>query len=149
MTAQAEPSICHSSGTSGVLRTTMPARMILARRLKRSLPLLVPVLRIRLKAVLVRNPPRSLLSWTQRWITTDTTPCSARVLKQIQGNAWFRPNEDNVAVGVALRVDSNEYRVLPFENLGLEPFEAAVRVLTPAGAVKVRSAAVHAALAEV
>ncbi|KAI0763980.1 glycosyl transferase family group 2-domain-containing protein [Trametes elegans] len=71
------------------------------------------------------------------------------IFKQTQGDAWFRPNEDNISVGVALRVDNGEYRVFPYENLGLEPFEAAVRVLNPAVAVKVRSAAVHAAFAEV
>ncbi|TBU27325.1 glycosyl transferase family group 2-domain-containing protein [Dichomitus squalens] len=71
------------------------------------------------------------------------------IFKQTQGDAWFRPNEDNIAVGVALRVDNGEYRVFPYENLGLEPFEAAVRALNPAVAVKVRSAAVHAAFSEV
>ena len=71
------------------------------------------------------------------------------IFKQTQGDAWFRPNEDNIAVGFALRVDNGEYRVFPYENLGLEPFESAVRVLNPAVAVKVRSAAVHAAFAEV
>ncbi|KAI9068985.1 hypothetical protein FKP32DRAFT_1560577 [Trametes sanguinea] len=71
------------------------------------------------------------------------------IFKQTQGDAWFRPNEDNIAVGVALRVDNGEYRVFPYENLGLEPFEAAVRLLNPAVAVKVRSAAVHAAFSEV
>ena len=71
------------------------------------------------------------------------------IFKQTQGDAWFRPNEDNIAVGVALRVDNGEYRVFPYENLALEPFEAAIRALNPAVAVKVRSAAVHAAFAEV
>ncbi len=71
------------------------------------------------------------------------------IFKQTQGDAWFRPNEDNIAVGVALRVDNGEYRVFPYENLGLEPFEAACRVLNPAVAVKIRSAAVHAAFSEV
>ncbi|KAM5542549.1 hypothetical protein V8D89_004008 [Ganoderma adspersum] len=71
------------------------------------------------------------------------------IFKQTQGDAWFRPNEDNIAVGVALRVESGEYRLFPYEDLGLEPFEAAVRVLNPAVAIKVRSAAVHAAFVEV
>lgn len=71
------------------------------------------------------------------------------IFKQTQGDAWFRPNED-VSAGVALRVDNGpEYRVFPYENLALEPFEAAVSALNPAVAVKVRSASVHAALAEV
>ncbi|CCM00464.1 uncharacterized protein FIBRA_02497 [Fibroporia radiculosa] len=72
------------------------------------------------------------------------------IFKQTQGDAWFRPNEDNLSAGVALRVDNGpEFRVFPYENLALEPFEAAVSALNPAVAVKVRSAAVHAALSEV
>lgn len=77
------------------------------------------------------------------------------IFKQTQGDAWFRPNEDSITPGVALRVsEANavgqpEFRVFPYENLALEPFEAAVAALNPAVAVKVRSAAVHAALAEV
>ncbi|KZT00078.1 uncharacterized protein LAESUDRAFT_732624 [Laetiporus sulphureus 93-53] len=72
------------------------------------------------------------------------------IFKETQGDAWFRPNEDNLSAGVALRVDNGpEFRVFPYENLALEPFEAAVSALNPAVAVKVRSAAVHAALAEV
>ena len=39
--------------------------------------------------------------------------------------------------------------MFPYENLELEPFEQAVTALNPVVAVKVRSAAVHAALAEV
>lgn len=71
------------------------------------------------------------------------------IFKQTQGDAWFRPHEE-VSAGVALRVDNGpEYRVFPYENLALEPFEAAVSALNPAVAVKVRSASVHAALAEV
>lgn len=42
-----------------------------------------------------------------------------------------------------------EFRVFPYENANLEPFETAVAALNPVVAVKVRSAAVHAALAEV
>lgn len=72
------------------------------------------------------------------------------IFKQTQGDAWFRPNEDTLSAGVALRVDNGPaFRVFPYENLALEPFEAAVSALNPAVAVKVRNAAVHAALAEV
>lgn len=42
-----------------------------------------------------------------------------------------------------------EFRVFPYENATLEPFETAVAALNPLVAVKVRSAAVHAALADV
>ncbi|KAF8201059.1 glycosyl transferase family group 2-domain-containing protein [Mycena galopus ATCC 62051] len=91
------------------------------------------------------------------------------LFKQTQGDAWFRPDE-SVSSGVALRVSDGshfnggsssggntptgqtsgpEFRVFPYENPALEPFETAVAALNPQVAVKVRSAAVHAALAEV
>ncbi|KAJ7650952.1 glycosyl transferase family group 2-domain-containing protein [Roridomyces roridus] len=90
------------------------------------------------------------------------------LFKQTQGDAWFRPDEP-VSSGVALRVSDGaisvggssgsntptgqpagpEFRVFPYENPALEPFETAVAALNPQVAVKVRSAAVHAALAEV
>jgi len=71
------------------------------------------------------------------------------IFKQTQGDAWFRPNEDSLPCGVAVRVDeTGDFRVFPYENIGLEPFEMAVAALNPAVAVKVRSAAVHATLAE-
>ncbi|KAG6836896.1 hypothetical protein H0H93_001727 [Arthromyces matolae] len=76
------------------------------------------------------------------------------LFRQTQGDAWFRPNEENISSGVALRIsDVNdpvpEFRVFPYENPSLEPFETAVAALNPAVAVKIRSAAVHAALAAV
>ena len=71
------------------------------------------------------------------------------IFKQTQGDAWFRPNEDHLPCGVAIRVgEAGEFRVFPYENIALEPFEMAVAALNPAVAVKVRSAAVHAILAE-
>ncbi|KAJ6466992.1 glycosyl transferase family group 2-domain-containing protein [Mycena sanguinolenta] len=90
------------------------------------------------------------------------------LFKQTQGDAWFRPDEP-VSSGVALRVSEGahpngtssggntptgqpsgpEFRVFPYENPALEPFETAVAALNPQVAVKVRSAAVHAALADV
>ena len=48
-----------------------------------------------------------------------------------------------------MRVDNGRFRVFPYENHYLEPFEAAVRQLNPVVAVKIRSAAIHAALATV
>ncbi|KIY71077.1 hypothetical protein CYLTODRAFT_370017 [Cylindrobasidium torrendii FP15055 ss-10] len=73
------------------------------------------------------------------------------IFKQTQGDAWFRPNEEHISSGVALRVNDSppEFRVFPYENVLLEPFEAAVKMLNPVVAVKIRSAAVHAALADV
>ncbi|KAH7919846.1 hypothetical protein BV22DRAFT_1022266 [Leucogyrophana mollusca] len=69
------------------------------------------------------------------------------IFKQTQGDAWFRPTED-LSAGVCLRTDDGSFRVFPYENASLEPFELAVSQLNPLVAVKVRSAAVHAALAE-
>lgn len=71
------------------------------------------------------------------------------IFKQTQGDAWFKPTEENLSAGVCLRVEPGHFRVFPYENNYLAPFEAAVRLLNPVVAVKVRSAAVHAALASV
>ncbi|KAG5341078.1 hypothetical protein C0989_011806, partial [Termitomyces sp. Mn162] len=76
------------------------------------------------------------------------------LFRQTQGDAWFRPNEQHISSGVALRISDvhdpvPEFRVFPYENPSLEPFETAVAALNPAVAVKIRSAAVHAALAAV
>lgn len=94
------------------------------------------------------------------------------IFRQTQGDAWFRPNEEHIPSGVALRISDGasilsytllslltnntahlegvpEFRVFPYENASLEPFEAAVSALNPLVAVKVRNAAAHAALAEV
>ncbi|KAI0771442.1 glycosyl transferase family group 2-domain-containing protein [Irpex lacteus] len=68
------------------------------------------------------------------------------IFRQTQGDAWFKPTEENVHAGVCLRVDTGHFRVFPYENRYLEPFEAAVRALNPVVAVKLRSASVHAAL---
>lgn len=69
--------------------------------------------------------------------------------RQTQGDAWFKPSEENISAGVCIRVEPGHFRVFPYENPFLAPFEAAIRVLNPVVAVKVRSAAVHAALATV
>ncbi|KAI0631811.1 glycosyl transferase family group 2-domain-containing protein [Trametes polyzona] len=71
------------------------------------------------------------------------------IFKQTQGDAWFKPSEENVHAGVCLRVDSGNFRLFPYDNMYLEPFEASVRILNPVVAVKIRSAAIHAALATV
>ncbi|KAF8839996.1 hypothetical protein BDN67DRAFT_969247 [Paxillus ammoniavirescens] len=71
------------------------------------------------------------------------------IFKRTQGDAWFKPTEENISAGVCLRVEPGHFRVFPYENPFLAPFEAAVRILNPVVAVKVRSAAVHAALATV
>ncbi|KAG2368937.1 glycosyl transferase family group 2-domain-containing protein [Suillus spraguei] len=70
------------------------------------------------------------------------------IFKQTQGDAWFRPHENSVPPGVCLRTHDGQFRVFPYETAALAPFEAAVAALNPLVAVKVRSAAVHAALAE-
>jgi len=71
------------------------------------------------------------------------------IFKQTQGDAWFKPTEENLHAGVCLRVSSGQFRVFPYENPLLEPFEAAVRILNPVVAVKIRSAAIHVALSTV
>ncbi|KAI0260587.1 glycosyl transferase family group 2-domain-containing protein [Gloeopeniophorella convolvens] len=71
------------------------------------------------------------------------------IFRQTQGDAWFKPSAENVHAGVCLRIHTGQYRVFPYENRFLEPFEAAVRTLNPVVAVKVRSAAVHVALSTV
>ena len=53
-----------------------------------------------------------------------------------QGDAWFKPSEENVHAGVCVRVTNNDgtgqgqFRVFPYENRYLEPFEAAVAEIT-------------------
>ncbi|KAG6911398.1 hypothetical protein DXG01_016495 [Tephrocybe rancida] len=59
------------------------------------------------------------------------------------------PTEDVISTGVCLRADNGIFRVFPYENPALVPFEAAVRGLNPVVAVKMRSSAVVAALAKV
>ncbi|KDQ58169.1 hypothetical protein JAAARDRAFT_193608 [Jaapia argillacea MUCL 33604] len=71
------------------------------------------------------------------------------VFNQTQGDAWFKPEEENLSGGVCIRVEPGHFRVFPYENRFLEPFEAAIRVLNPVVAVKIRNAAVHAALSTV
>ncbi|KAL0947953.1 hypothetical protein HGRIS_010582 [Hohenbuehelia grisea] len=71
------------------------------------------------------------------------------LFKTTQGDAWFKPSEENISAGVCIRVDPTHFRVFPYENRFLAPFEAAVRILNPIVAIKIRSAAVHAALATV
>lgn len=56
------------------------------------------------------------------------------------------PTEDIISTGVCLRVEDGYFRVFPYENPALIPFEAAVRRLNPVVAVKLRSAAVTAAI---
>ncbi|KAF8642084.1 hypothetical protein AX16_009700 [Volvariella volvacea WC 439] len=67
----------------------------------------------------------------------------------IQKDAWFKPSQENISAGVCLRVSRGKFRTFPYENPYLAPFEAAVKLLNPLVAVKIRSAAVHSALATV
>ncbi|KAF9005040.1 glycosyl transferase family group 2-domain-containing protein [Cyathus striatus] len=71
------------------------------------------------------------------------------IFRSTQGDAWFKPTEENISAGVCIRVEPGHFRVFPYENPYLLPFENAVRLLNPLVAVKVRSAAVHSALATV
>ena len=56
------------------------------------------------------------------------------------------PAEENIQAGVAIRVETGFFRVFPYENTALIPFEVAVRRLNPVVAVKIRNAAVQAAI---
>ncbi|ETW75437.1 hypothetical protein HETIRDRAFT_331125 [Heterobasidion irregulare TC 32-1] len=84
------------------------------------------------------------------------------IFKQTQGDAWFRPDAapapvpapapaptPPIAGGVCMRDDAGAYRVFPYEDRRLEPFERAVSAMGLLVAVKVRSAAAHAAVGEV
>ncbi|KAF9484563.1 hypothetical protein BDN70DRAFT_797466 [Pholiota conissans] len=68
------------------------------------------------------------------------------IFRSTLGDAWFKPTEENISAGVCLRVEPGQFRVFPYENPYLAPFEAAIRILNPLVAVKVRTAAVHSAL---
>ena len=63
-----------------------------------------------------------------------------------QQDNWFMPAEETASTGVAMRVESGFFRVFPYENTALIPFEAAVRRLNPVVAVKIRNTAVQAAI---
>jgi hypothetical protein len=82
-------------------------------------------------------------------VSAPTHPDSlcSQFRSQTSSDAWFKPTEENIHSGVCLRVDQGRFRVFPYENPYLQPFERAVRILNPVAAVKVRSAAIHAALA--
>jgi hypothetical protein len=76
-------------------------------------------------------------------------PCSESFIDETtQGDNWFMPTEDVISTGVCLRVENGFFRVFPYENSALIPFEAAVRGLNPVVAVKMRSSAVLAAMAK-
>ncbi|KAF9264999.1 hypothetical protein L218DRAFT_986582 [Marasmius fiardii PR-910] len=69
--------------------------------------------------------------------------------ERTQGDAWFKSSAENVSAGVCLRLQPGQFRVFPYQNRFLIPFETAVRVLNPLVAVKIRSASVHTALSTV
>lgn len=66
-----------------------------------------------------------------------------------QQENWFMPPEETLSTGVAMRVEDGFFRVFPYENALLVPFEAAVRKLNPVVAVKIRNAGVQAAIGNV
>ncbi|KAF5357770.1 hypothetical protein D9756_001156 [Leucocoprinus leucothites] len=72
-----------------------------------------------------------------------------KIYETTQQDNWFMPTEDIISTGVCLRVEDNYFRVFPYENPALVPFEAAVRRLNPVVAVKLRSAAVTAAIRKI
>lgn len=72
-----------------------------------------------------------------------------KIYESTQRDNWFMPTEYTISTGVAIRVDNDFFRVFPYENPILVPFEAAVRGLNPVVAVKLRSSSVLAAMAKV
>jgi hypothetical protein len=73
-------------------------------------------------------------------------PAYSTLDENTQGDNWFLPKENSLSTGVCLRIENGFFRVFPYENQALVPFEAAVRALNPAVAVKIRNASVHVAL---
>jgi hypothetical protein len=80
---------------------------------------------------------------------STSSPVLTVSIPQTSSDAWFKPTEENIHAGVCLRVAQGRFRVFPYENPYLQPFERAIKILNPVAAVKVRSAAIHAALAHV
>ncbi|KAF7778417.1 CAZyme family GT2 [Agaricus bisporus var. burnettii] len=72
-----------------------------------------------------------------------------KIYETTQPDNWFLPTEDIISTGVCLRVEEGYFRVFPYENPALIPFEAAVRRLNPVVAVKIRSAAITAAIRKI
>ncbi|KAF8163759.1 glycosyl transferase family group 2-domain-containing protein [Crassisporium funariophilum] len=72
-----------------------------------------------------------------------------KIYECTQPDNWFMPAEETVSAGVAMRVENGFFRVFPYENPALIPFEAAVRRLNPVVAVKIRNAAVQAAIRKI
>ena len=92
----------------------------------------------------------AVLHWIFRSVSRPRPHRSAVInFTQALGDTWFKPTEENISAGVCLRIEPGQFRVFPYENPYLAPFEAAIRILNPLVAVKVRTAAVHSALATV
>ncbi|KDR73818.1 hypothetical protein GALMADRAFT_251646 [Galerina marginata CBS 339.88] len=72
-----------------------------------------------------------------------------KIYESTQQENWFMPLEETVSTGVAMRVENGFFRVFPYENPALIPFEAAVRKLNPVVAVKIRNTAVQAAIRKI
>ncbi|KAJ3511596.1 hypothetical protein NLJ89_g4008 [Agrocybe chaxingu] len=72
-----------------------------------------------------------------------------KIYETTQQENWFMPIEETVSTGVAMRVENGFFRVFPYENPALIPFEAAVRKLNPVVAVKIRNTAVQAAIRKI
>lgn len=68
------------------------------------------------------------------------------IYEQTQSDGWFKSTVDSASTGVCLRIAHNQFRVFPYANPLLVPFEASVRAINPSVAVKLRSASIHAAL---
>jgi len=100
-----------------------------------------------------RPPPLALPSDSRRRLVSSQrrkylVRCSSQS-KRWHVLLFFFNSIYTTSYTISIAAGFPEFRVFPYENANLEPFETAVAALNPVVAVKVRSAAVHAALAEV
>jgi len=96
-------------------------------------------------------PPTSLTVPTSDYDLFDAW--LHKIYETTQQENWFMPPEETLSTGVAMRVDESlgngdgpYFRVFPYENALLVPFEEAVRKLNPVVAVKIKNAGVIAAI---
>jgi hypothetical protein len=96
-------------------------------------------------------PPTSLTVPTSDYDLFDAW--LHKIYETTQQENWFMPPEETLSTGVAMRVEESAgngdgpyFRVFPYENALLVPFEEAVRKLNPVVAVKIKNAGVIAAI---
>lgn len=103
------------------------------------------------KSMASQFPPTSLIVPTSDYDLFDAW--LHKIYETTQQENWFMPPEETLATGVVMRVEDSSgngegplFRVFPYENALLVPFEEAVRKLNPVVAVKIKNAGVIAAI---